>query len=417
MSLLLKNCLINDSESPNHHKTCDLFIDNGLIKSFSEKKAEHEVDVKNKQVTVGWFDLNANFNDPGREFKEDIRSGSMVAIHGGFTDVQVISDTEPPIESKSDVEYIRNRSTNEIDLYVSAALSEALGGENLTEILDLHAAGASSISDGDFSIWNSELLLKALQYSSQVGIPVFQNPRDIHLSKNSHIHEGKFSTNLGLRGEPGLSEVLIIKRDLDILKYAGGRLHFSKISTAESVSIIARAKEEGLKVTADVGIHNLMFTDESIGDFDSNFKSIPPYRSEDDRKALIEGVKSGAIDAICSNHRPHDQESKQLEFDLADAGSISLQTFYSSLLSLSTEIPFEILIKRVTSGPRSVLGLPQISIKEGMPAKLNILDPEASWILDNSSNRSKSRNSPFWGKELQGKVLGVVNGTHHHFFE
>jgi len=287
-----------------------------------------------------------------------------------------------------------------------------LKGENLTEILDLAAAGATSFSDGDSPVWNSELLLKALQYTSGHGIRVFQNPRDPHLSANTHMNEGISSTNLGLRGEPNLSEVLTIKRDLDILRYAGGRLHFSKISSKEAVELIQEGKNEGLDITADVAIHHLIFTDNSIKDFDSNYKTVPPFRTSQDRLALIDAVKSGVIDAICSNHRPQDLESKQLEFDLAEPGAISQQTFYSNLLSLTEVIPFETLVERVTNGPRKVLGMSQSIISEGMPAKLTVLDPERKWVLDQSSNLSKSRNSPFWDQELVGKVVGTINGTH-----
>lgn len=417
MSLLLKNCLIVDPKSALNNERSNLLIEGGVISSFDSKGKHEEVDLKGKIVTTGWFDLNANFNDPGKEFKEDLVSGSTVAYCGGFTDVQLTSNTDPIIETKSDVEYIKNAISGTVHLWVSGALSEANQGENLTEILDLYSAGVSSISDGDFHIGNSELLLKALQYTSQVDIPVFQCARDNHLSKNTHMHEGPFSTNLGLRGEPSLSEILTIKRDLDILRYAGGRLHFSKISTKEAVDLIRDAKKEGLDVTADVAIHNLLFNDQSIGDFDSIFKVTPPYRSEKDRKALIKGLEEGAIDAICSNHRPQDLESKQLEFDLAEPGSISLQTFYPSLLSLSREISFELLLQRITHGPRSVLGLDEVYIAEGMPAKLTILDPDAKWVLDAKSNKSKSKNSPFWEKELTGKVIGTINGEHYNFLD
>ena len=410
MSLLLKNCVVADANSPYNNQRTNILVENGVITSLNGKKGGKEIDLKDKLVTVGWFDLNANFNDPGKELKEDINSGSTVASAGGFTDVQLVPNTEPAIETKSDVEYVKNASSKSVNLHVSAALSEGLQGENLTEILDLHAAGATSISDGDLPIWNSELLLKALQYTAQVDISVFQASQDLQLSKGAHMHEGRVSTNLGLRGEPSLSEILSIKRDLDILRYTGGRLHFSKISTAESVKLIKVAKKEGLKITADVAIHNLLFTDKSIEDFDTTYKATPPYRSEEDRKALIDGLKSGAIDAICSNHRPQDLESKQLEFDLAEPGSISLQTFYSSLLSLSNEISFEVLLQRITTGPRMILGLDNVSIAEGMQAKLTVLDPKAKWVLDNSSNKSKSKNSPFWGEELTGKVYGTLNG-------
>ena len=409
MSLLLQNAVILDVSSPYHKEKKDILVEDGRITfQFSEKNYPR-IDLQGKLVSPGWFDLSANFNDPGREHKEDIESGISVASSGGFTDVQLIPDTYPPIETKTDVNYLKSFTGSGVDLRPSGAISEGLKGENLCEILDLNDAGAVSVSDGDNAIWNSKLLLKALQYSSQVDLRVFQNPRDSSLSNLTDMHEGLISTELGLRGEPSLSEELTIKRDLDILKYAGGKLHFSRVSTANAVSLIKEAKENRLDVTADVALHNLLFTDASIGQFDTNFKTIPPYRTLDDRKALLEGVRSGVIDAICSNHRPQDQESKQLEFDLADPGVISLQTFYPALLQIS-EVPFEILVQRITEGPRKVLGLDNISIEEGYPAKLTVLDENQDWALDSDSNFSKSINSPFWGQKLHGKVLGIVNG-------
>ena len=417
MSLLLKNCQVADSNSSHHKKKLNILIEKGIISSLKATSAKKEIDLEGRSITPGWVDLNAHFNDPGTEIKEDLRSGCRVAAVGGFTDVQLIPNTDPSIERKSDVEYIRNHPDSVVSLHVSAALSEATKGENLTEILDLHAAGASSVSDGDYPIWNSELLMKALQYTAQVDMPVFQFPQDVHLSRGTHMHEGITSTNLGLRAEPSLSEITTIKRDLDILRYAGGRLHFSKVSTREGVQLIRQAKKEGLSVTADVAIHNLIFTDEAVGEFDTNQKVSPPYRHEQDRRALIKGLAAGTIDAICSNHRPQDQESKQLEFDLADAGSISLQTFYSSMLTLEDEIPFETLVERVSSGPRSILGLDPVAIEVGAPAKLTILDPSKKWILNSETNLSKSTNSPFWDKELTGKVVGIINEHQVNLFE
>ncbi len=411
MSLLLKNVLVLDLNSPAHGKQANILIEKGVITSLAGKSATKEIDLTGKVATTGWFDLNAQFHDPGNEHREDISSGSRCAQAGGFTDVCLIPDTDPPIESKSDVNYLLRKALPEVDIHAFAAVSEGLKGENLTEMLDLKEAGAEAFSEGDRPIWNTELLLKALQYTASMDVPVIQNGRDIHIAASSHMHEGKTSTNLGLRGEPSLSEELVIQRDIDILKYSGGRIHFSRISSAKSIELIKLAKKSGLSVTCDVGIHHLIFNDESVGDFDTTFKVLPPYRSERDRKALVKGVKDGVIDAICSNHRPFDQECKQLEFDLADPGNTSLQTFYPSLVQISSEIPMEVLIDKITNGPRSILNLDQIRIEKEQPAKLTILDPDAVWHLNNHTNLSKSINSPFWEKELKGAVIGTLNGS------
>jgi dihydroorotase len=409
MSLLLKKVQVLDSNSPAHTKQADILIENGKITSLKGKSAKKEIDLSGKMISCGWMDLNAQFNDPGNEHREDIESGSNSAQSGGFTDVWLTPETNPPITSKSDVNYLLKKSPDFIDIHPIAAISESLKGENLSEMLDLFDAGAGGFSDGDNPVWNTELLLKALQYTRDINVPIIQNARDISISSNTHMHEGKVSTHLGLRGEPSLSEEVIIQRDIEILKYSGGRLHFTKVTTAKGVDLIKKAKKEGLAVTCDAGLHHLLFTEDSLVDFDTNLKSLPPYRTESDRGALIKGVKDGTIDAICSNHRPYDQECKQLEFDLADPGSISLQTFYPVLLLVSKEIPMEILIDRVVNGPRKVMGMDTVKIAEGGVAKLTIFDPKASWVFNNNSNRSKSRNSPFWNQKLKGRVIGTIN--------
>ncbi|MEP1093605.1 MAG: dihydroorotase [Cyclobacteriaceae bacterium] len=413
---MLKNALVLDLQSPYHNKKKDILIENGRITSFGKASSKKVIDCSGKIVTPGWFDLNANFCDPGFEFKEDLKSGSTAASNGGFTDVNLMPITNPSILTKSDVEYIKSREFPEVNLHVSGALSQNRDGENLTEMIDLQHAGVESFSEGDRPISNAKLLLKALQYTSQMNIPIFQNARDVNLSENAQMHEGVASTGLGLKGEPSLSEELVVARDLAILEYSGGRIHFSKISAAESVDLIRKAKKKKLNVTCDVSIHHLLFTDSHLRNFDSTFKSLPPFRTEVDRKSLLKGVVDGTIDAICSDHRPQDSESKKLEFDLADAGTISLQTFLPALLKIK-EAPLEVLIDKVTNGPRKVLGLDSVSIKKGAEAKITIFDVKYEWQLDKNTNSSKSVNSPFWEENLTGKVTGTVNGDSISIFE
>lgn len=414
MSILLRNAQVVDLQSPHHNKRVNILIEDNQISSMNGSDAEKEIDCTDKLVLPGLCDLNADFCDPGYEFKEDLTTGSFAAMAGGFTDVNLIPSTEPPIQTKSDVEYILSKTTKYLDLHVSGALTKMLDGKELSEIIDLKKSGARSFSDGLNPVWNTELLLKSLQYTSQVDVPIFQNARDSYLSRNTHMHESVISTELGLRGEPSISESIAIERDLNILKYAGGKLHFSALSSLDAVNLIREAKSSGLAVTCDVGIHHLMFIDEDLLSFDSNLKSLPPYRSKSDRVALIEGVLDGTIDAICSYHRPQDQESKQLEFDLAENGAIAIQTFISSLLSIS-DVPFELLIERVTKGARKILGLDEIVVDAGNVAKLAIVDPKAEWELNNDTNLSKSRNSPFWNQLLKGRVVATINKGNLHY--
>ena len=412
MSFLLKNCLIYDRQSRHHLKKVNLLVEKGIIQSIGAKvSGENELDLNGAILTPGWVDINANFTDPGFEHKEDLESGSVTAQYGGFTDVAVSPTTDPVLETKGDVEYLKSKSDRTIKLHPIAALSEGINGENLTEMLDLREAGAVAFSDGMKPIWNSELLVKALQYVQKFGGLIISRPVDAHLSRNAQMHEGLTSTSLGMRGEPAISEKLAIANQLEILRYAGGRLHFSMISTADGLKLIKIAKKDGLKVTCDVGINHLRFTDRDVSNFDTNYKIEPPYRSEADRKALIKGVNDGTIDAIVSGHQPQDRESKFLEFDLASPGVISLQTVFSVLMSLKGELDLEAAIDRLTHGARKILGLETATIQEGAQARLAFFDPEKQWTLNKKSNQSKSENSPFWETELNGRTLGIVIGN------
>jgi dihydroorotase len=408
MKIRLVNATIFDTSSKFHLKRTNLLIENGVIQKIGDIEEGKSIDLKGAYLCPGFVDMFAHFNEPGNEHKEDIGSGVKCAINGGFTDVCLIPNTNPPIETKGDVQFILSKS-HEVNLWPLAALSEGLKGENLTEILDLHTHGAVAFTDGEHPTWNSELFLKVLQYVHKFDGLIIERPKDTGLSRHTQMHEGKMSTILGLTGEPSLAEELIVQRDIEILKYVGGKVHFSRISTKRSVDLIRRAKRAGLNVTCDVSINHLYFTDKNLEDFDTNYKVDPPFRTERDRKALIKGVTEGVIDAITSAHQPQDQESKDLEFDLADFGIISMQTVYPLLLKIQHELPLEIAVDKLTRGPRAILGFEQISISEGSEAKLAVFDPNSEWKFDGKSNHSKSQNSPFLGQTLKGKCLGIIN--------
>ena len=418
MKLLITNAQIFDPASKFHSKLQDVLIEDGRIAKVGKNlSAKQKLDIGGKLICPGFVDLFAHFNEPGFEQKEDIQSGIASALFSGFTDVCVIPNTDPVLETKSDINFVTSRSAKGVTLHPIAAVSLATEGENLTEILDLHHAGAIAFSDGVKPIWNSELLLKTLQYVARFGGLVITRPKDHHLSQFAQMHEGPVSTVLGMKGEPALSEEIAIKRDLDILRYAGGKIHFTQISTAGAVELVKGAKKEGLQVTCDVAIHQLMYTDQQLMTFDTNLKVDPPFRLERDRRALISGVKSGVIDAIVSGHQPQDMESKELEFDLSEFGICSLPTVYSNLLKLDVELPLELSVPRITSSPRKILGLDEVSIAEGFPARLAIFDPEVNWVFDAVTNPSKSSNSPQLGEELTGRCRGVINGEVVNMFE
>jgi len=415
MRYLLKNLKIIGDEYSSEDILVDIFIEDGIITAIGTLDVEADllIDLKGCLCTHGLFDTSALLTDPGFEHKEDASSITASALAGGFTGICLLPNTFPLIQTKGEVKQLLNNGTH-VSFYPFAALSENALGENLTEILDLNEAGAIAFTDGINPIWNAELLLKGLQYVSKFDGLIIQRPNDTHLSRHTHMHEGPVSTSLGIKGVPRLSEEVVIKRDIDILKYAGGRIHFSQISSEGSVEIIRKAKAEGLNVTCDVNFHHLIFTDEDVRDYDTHYKFDPPLRESSDRHALIEGLKDHTIDAICSGHVPHDLESKQLEFDLADFGAIGLQIVTSALHTHLPDLELRLLFNKLSASPRHVFKQSQLGISVGEQANLNIFDPDKSWIFNSKTCLSKSNNSPFMNQSLKGKTVGVfVKGVYH----
>lgn len=416
MKLLFSNARILDVHSPFHGLQIDILIEGGFIVDIgSGLTAENTIDLKNKSVSPGLFDLFAHFNEPGFEHKEDLESGKNAARFGGATDVCLIPNNNPVTESKSDVMFLKSKSGDGVEIHALGAASKGCKGKELTEMIDLNAAGAIAFTDGTNSIWNTELLVKALQYVQKFEGLIINRAKDIYLSRFSQMHESERSAYLGLKGEPSISEAIAVKRDLEILKYAGGKIHFTQISTAKAVRLIKDAKKKGLHVTCDVALHQLAYTHEDIGDYDTNYKVDPPLRTEQDRKSLIKGIKDGTIDAIVSSHQPQGPENKKLEFDLSDTGIGTLPTIIAEALKLQAQVPLETVIEKMTAGPRRVLGQRAVSIDKGSPACLSIFDLGTKWTYDDSTNPSKSRNSPLFGKELTGKCFGIYN--HGKFFQ
>jgi dihydroorotase len=413
MSLKLNNVRVLDRRSSHHQSLVSLEIDKGKILKIGPplNQSQGVIDMNGVIVSPGWVDMSSSFGDPGYEHREDIFSGLECAKYGGFTHVLLQPNTNPVIDNKSAVEYVLTKSRGHVvELHPMAAISNGNKGEMMSEMVDLLQSGAVAFTEGVKSTDNSELLLKALQYTSGFNGLVINRPEDPDLARFGQMHEGSMSTSLGMKGIPALAEIIMIERDLNILRYTGGRLHFSSISAGESVEVLAKAKKEGLNVSCDVAIHNLLLTDESLSDFDTNYKVNPPLRSEKDRKALIKGLKNGTIDAITSDHQPHDTEEKNLEFDLADFGITSLQTVLPSIITLSKELPLELLLEKISNGPRAVLGWEPIIMEEGHDADFTLIDPDHEWRYDHATNHSKSLNSPYFGQDLKGICAGVIRG-------
>lgn len=412
MSLLITGATILDKNSKHHLKKRNVLVERGIVKYVGTDKpnSRQTINASGGFVSPGWVDMQALMGDPGLEHKEDLTTGSEAAAAGGFTDVMVLPNTEPVLQSKNDMKYIlRHNATSLVQLHPSAAITRDAKGEELTEMIDLNEAGAIAFTDGINPVWNSDILLKSLQYTQKFSGLVINRPQDKWLSMFGTMHEGVNSTLLGMKGIPSIAEEITIKRDLELLAYGGGRLHFSNVSTKKAVKLIRKAKKDGLQVTCDVAAHQLLFDDSYLLDFDTNYKVNPPFRSKSDITALKKGLLDGTIDCIVSSHNPQDEECKKLEFDLADFGLLGLQTVLPMLAKVADELSWELLVDKLTSHPRDILGLDNKGIQEGAEACLTVFDPQASWTYDKSSNYSKSDNSPLFGQEVTGKVLAVVN--------
>ena len=415
MNLLLRSVTVVDPNSSFNQKQIDIFIKDGIVSAFGKKiKTEgkfKEIDCKGLSVSPGWFDMYASFCDPGFEYKEDIQSGVNVAAAGGFTGVAVLPDTYPALHSKSEIEYILNRSKGKIvDVHALGAITRKCEGKELAEIYDMHHAGAVAYSDARNPVGDSGVMMRALQYVKLFDGVVFSHPDDENVSHDGSMNEGVVSTNLGLKGMPSLAEELMVVRDIYLAEYTQSRLHFSLISTARSVDLIRAAKKKGVKVTCGVSSMHLMFDDGELNEFDTNFKLNPSLRTKKDVAALIAGLKDGTIDVIVSAHQPQNIELKDVEFEYADFGAINLQTSFAlANTSFGNSISNEVLIEKIAINPRKILGIQIPTINEGEEANFTLFNPSEEWIFYKSENKSKSANTPLFEKKLIGRVVAVFN--------
>jgi dihydroorotase len=417
MKILIQSPEILDSNSTFHQKEKNVLINNGRIAEIGDKNysADKVIKAEGMKLSIGWFDLGTFIGDPGLEYKEDLDSGTRAAVAGGFTEIAMLPNTVPAVQTKNEVSYITRGNDNRlVQVHALASVTRNNKGEELTEMIDLHEAGAVAFTDGLKPIWHTDILLKSLQYVQKFNGVLIDHPEDNWLSMFGQMHEGINSTRLGLKGIPRIAEEIAVSKQLELLNYAGGRLHLSRISTGKTVDLIKSAKRK-LNVSCDVTAYQALLDDSALFDFDTNYKVSPPLRERPDNDALIKGIKEGTIDVICSGHLPQDEESKNLEFDLADFGIINLQTFAANLVMLSKMIEWDVLIEKVTTGPRKVLNLEIPRIEEDTKANLTLLDPNKSWRLDEKTNYSKSKNSPWMGKEIKGKVAAVFNNNRHWF--
>lgn len=413
MKYAINNATIVDTGSQYHQKKVSLLIRNGRIEKISKKPFDEKKSIEGDALYVskGWTDLRVHLKDPGFESHEKLEYLLDSAAKGGFTSILTLPNTNPPVQNKDMIHSLRARSVSHVvSILPSAVLSKDAKGEELAELIDLHTAGAVAFTDGDHDIHNSELLGHALLYIQKFNGLLLMHAEDKEVSQNGQMNEGEMSTILGMKGIPNIAESSRVKRDLELLAHYGGRLHFSHISTPESLALIKDAKKKKLNVSCDISVHHLLLDESMLGDYDSNYKLCPPLRSKNDIKAFWKALDDGTIDAIVSDHDAKDEESKNLEYDLADCGIIGLETLFAALYSSGKDkLDLESMIEKLTNGPDRILGRQREGIREGGEADLTVFGLDTSWVYDPETGGGRPKNSPFIGQRFDARVVAVFN--------
>jgi dihydroorotase len=419
MKLLIRSVRVIDKKSAFNGQVKDILIAEGKIEKIGEgieADGAEVVEAGGMSASAGWVDMRVQSRDPGFEHKEDLKSVREAAARGGFTEIVLLPNTQPVVDSKDTLNYIRHSGTGGlVTLRPAAAVTRKTEGVDFTEMMDLHAAGAVAFTDGEHPVQNADLLLKTILYLRPLNALLMNRPEDRQLTLYGQMHEGVTSTLIGMKGMPSLAEEMMLIRDLKLLEYALEQntydtaapvLHISLVSTTQAVALIREAKAKGLPVSCDVAAHQLAFEDQDLLGFDTNLKVNPPFRSAAELEAIRGGLADGTIDAIVSDHNPQDEESKNLEFDHADFGITGLETAFSLAL-MHSKLSVEDIVEKFTAAPRRILRLPEVALEEGAEANLTFFEPDTEWIFNKSY--SKSKNTPFLGQTLKGKVRGVIN--------
>lgn len=415
MSLLIQKAIITDKNSPFHLQKKDIWIENGRIKAIGDNIDTQGADVEvfsgnDIYVSKGWMDLRANFWDPGQEQKEDLLTGCEAAAYGGFTGVALVPETSPNIASKSQVEYIISRTANQlVDVFPLGAIAPDKENKSISEMYDLAQAGALAFSSGYRAIDNYSFVLHAMQYAWVFGKKLMLFSQNKSLTGNGIINEGLVSVQIGTKSAPALAEAVEVNNIIMLSRYANIPVHISCISTKQALEIIIEAREKGVEITADISIQHLFYNEEALLGFDTNFKLRPPLRTEEDRIALCEALLKYDFLHVVSDHTPHEEDYKHVEFELASYGTASLQTLFSQLLHIYGAEKIPQLAEILSERPRKSFGIHNDNFAEGAAANLTIFSATESWELNEKTNKSKSRNNPMWNKTLQGKPLAIVN--------
>ncbi|MFZ2398927.1 MAG: dihydroorotase [Smithella sp.] len=423
MKLLLTGARIIDP-AQNIDSRMDIFLEDGKIakigtnlsKSIKSKNSETITIALDGMILVpGLIDMHTHLREPGFEYKETIASGAAAAIAGGFTSIACMPNTNPINDNRSITEFIKRKAAEAalVNVYPIGAISMDSAGSKLTEFWDLKEAGIVALSDDGNPVMNAALMRRAMEYAFSLQLPVISHCEDTNLSADGLMNEGYYSTILGLRGIPGIAEEAMIARDILIAEFTKTCVHIAHVSTAGSVRLIRDAKKRGLKVTAETAPHYFTLTEESLQGYDTNFKINPPLRSEKDIAAIKEGLADGTIDVIACDHAPHGRTDKEVEFEYAANGISGLETSLGLSLNLINIkiLTWPELIARMSLNPARILNLPKGTLETGTDADITVIDPLLKWTVDVQAFRSRGKNSPFHGRQMQGKaILTIVGG-------
>lgn len=418
MRILIKGGHVIDP-SQGIDKHCDILVENRKIKKiYAKGKAVEDpkdkvIDARGLYVLPGLVDMHIHLREPGFEHKESIQTGTHAAIHGGFTSVCAMPNTNPVNDNPGITEYIQNKSNEEgvCTVYPIGAITKGQRSEELAEMGLMLEEGCVAFSDDGKPVMNALLMRRALEYSKAFGFPIIAHCEDMELAKGGVMNEGAMSFSLGLRGIPHTAEETITFRDVALAELTGGRLHVAHVSTEGSVRIVRDAKSRGVKVTAETCPHYFSITDEAVAGFNTAAKVNPPLRTKRDIEAIKEGISDGTLDAIATDHAPHHRNEKQLEFDMAPFGISGLETALALSLNLVRDgvITLNQLVDKMSCTPARILGLPKGSLSEGADADIVIIDMDKSWTVDCEAFFSKGKNTPFEGWQMRGAALYTIS--------
>lgn len=416
MKLLIKQAQVIAPSSPLNGKKQDILIENGKITRIAASvtgQADQVISEEGICVSPGWMDIFADFADPGQEYRETIETGARAAAAGGFTDVMLIPNTSPVTDTKAQADYlVQKGKQTPVNIHPIAAITRKTEGKDLAEMYDMHQAGAIAFGDGIHPVQSAGLLLKALQYVKTIDGTVIQLPDDNSIGANGLMNEGIVSTRMGLPGKPIVAEELMVARDIKLARYTESRLHFTGISSPKSLEYIKRGKEGGIQISCSITPYQAFFCDEDLAGYNTHLKLNPPLRNRNDMLTIRQALLDGSVDCIASHHLPQHWDGKACEFEYARYGMISLETMFAVVTTIGLDPQTFVQMQAVNA--RRLFGLPVPEIAEGADACLTIFAPAAAFTPDEKNIRSKSKNSPFTGMPLKGKVIGIVNKAQVH---